>query len=303
MSLSGDQPQNCWTPSSKASIITWEHLDRTFRLTAFLLLHVCHGSQTWDSWVLFQHHLAFAEFVLPVLKHLQVMVTKENHLRPVGTSSRNVTVEQSKVSATKALWPCPIVQGFRQTRGEVAWVSRHFCSLFFDIFCVQNFRNGQEEIYKNERQLFWPNCWSSLLLDFFFSSVGLNSSETKWKQGFCNRCVRLMAAQEFTTAQRCRLGMLCIHRSFLIRPNVVFFLEWPKNFRVFFDHHAQMLITGENSIDQRLLLRPESFYKDYDIEVLHGATVTKLNTKDQMVHYTSQASRWVIFSIVIGNLV
>lgn len=40
---------------------------------------------------------------------------------------------------------------------------------------------------------------------------------------------------------------------------------------------------------EKLLLRPESFYKDYDIEVLKGATVTKLNTKDQIISYTSQA--------------
>ncbi|CAL1155388.1 unnamed protein product [Cladocopium goreaui] len=39
---------------------------------------------------------------------------------------------------------------------------------------------------------------------------------------------------------------------------------------------------------EKLLLRPESFYKDYDIEVLKGATVTKLNTKDQIISYTSQ---------------
>mmetsp|Transcript_59037 Transcript_59037/g.93381 ORF Transcript_59037/g.93381 Transcript_59037/m.93381 type:complete len:625 (+) Transcript_59037:47-1921(+) len=42
---------------------------------------------------------------------------------------------------------------------------------------------------------------------------------------------------------------------------------------------------------EKLLLRPESFYKDYDIEVVQGATVTKLNTKDQIVSYTSQADQ------------
>lgn len=36
----------------------------------------------------------------------------------------------------------------------------------------------------------------------------------------------------------------------------------------------------------KLLLRPASFYKDYDIEVLQGATVTKLNTKEQTIQYT-----------------
>ena len=47
-------------------------------------------------------------------------------------------------------------------------------------------------------------------------------------------------------------------------------------------------IQSNSNEHRRLLLRPESFYKDYDIEVLKGATVTKLNTKDQIISYTSQ---------------
>jgi len=42
---------------------------------------------------------------------------------------------------------------------------------------------------------------------------------------------------------------------------------------------------------EKLVLRPESFYKDYDIEVLKGATVNKLNTKEQKIVYTSQENR------------
>lgn len=38
---------------------------------------------------------------------------------------------------------------------------------------------------------------------------------------------------------------------------------------------------------EKLLLRPESFYKDYDIEVVRNASVTKLDTKSQNVHYTN----------------
>ncbi|CAE7335393.1 AIFM3 [Symbiodinium natans] len=38
---------------------------------------------------------------------------------------------------------------------------------------------------------------------------------------------------------------------------------------------------------EKLLLRPEGFYKDYDIEVVRNACVTKLDTKTQTVHYTS----------------
>eukprot|EP00438_Fugacium_kawagutii_P015044 Skav225177 [mRNA] locus=scaffold1095:375061:388472:- [translate_table: standard] len=46
-----------------------------------------------------------------------------------------------------------------------------------------------------------------------------------------------------------------------------------------------VMVTKENHL---LQLRSESFYKDYDIEVVKGATVTKLNTKDQTVFYTSE---------------
>lgn len=38
---------------------------------------------------------------------------------------------------------------------------------------------------------------------------------------------------------------------------------------------------------EKLLLRPASFYSDYDIEVLHGATVKRLDTTGQVVHYAS----------------
>ncbi|CAJ1378880.1 unnamed protein product [Effrenium voratum] len=37
---------------------------------------------------------------------------------------------------------------------------------------------------------------------------------------------------------------------------------------------------------EKLLLRPESFYQDYDIEVVRGANVTKLDAKEQNIFYT-----------------
>ncbi|OLQ14788.1 Apoptosis-inducing factor 3 [Symbiodinium microadriaticum] len=42
---------------------------------------------------------------------------------------------------------------------------------------------------------------------------------------------------------------------------------------------------------EKLLLRPESFYKDYDIEVIRNASVTKLDTKSQNVHYATGESQ------------
>ncbi|CAE7757133.1 AIFM3 [Symbiodinium pilosum] len=36
---------------------------------------------------------------------------------------------------------------------------------------------------------------------------------------------------------------------------------------------------------EKLLLRPEGFFKDYDIDVIRNASVTKLDTKTQNVHY------------------